>query len=79
MLRIRWAAPVLATALLAANGDGDRSVLISDWNRIQGRWTVLSVHRDGEYDALQVGAHMTFAGDEVAFKQQVAQIMDGTS
>jgi hypothetical protein len=79
MLRIRWAALLLVAALLAGKGGGDRSALNSDWKSLQGTWTIQSVQRDGEPDPLQVGAHMTFAGDEVTFQQQVVQIADGTS
>ena len=79
MLRFRLAALVLVAALLAGKGDGDIPAVNSDWKQIQGAWAILSVHRDGEFDSLQVGAHMMFAGDEVTFKQLVVQIADGTS
>ena len=46
---------------------------------LQGSWEVTSVQRDGEPDLLQVGAQMTFTGNEVKFHPKAAQFVDGTS
>jgi len=46
---------------------------------LQGSWEVTSVQRDGEPDPLQVGAQLTFTGNEVAFQPKAVQFLDGTS
>ena len=46
---------------------------------LQGSWEVTSVQRDGEPDLLQVGAQMTFTGNEVKFQPKAVQFVDGTS
>jgi hypothetical protein len=37
------------------------------------------VQRDEEPDLLQVGAQMTFTGNEVKFQPKAVQFVDGTS
>ena len=46
---------------------------------LQGSWEVTSVQRDEEPDLLQVGAQMTFTGNEVKFQPKAVQFVDGTS
>jgi hypothetical protein len=68
----------LAAATLAAGATGE-AYTRPDRDRVQGTWEVLSVHRDGVADPAQVGALVTFAGDQVTFTPRVVQIFDGTS
>ena len=45
---------------------------------LEGSWEVTSVQRDGEPDLLQVGARLTFTGNEVQFQPKAVQFADGT-
>jgi hypothetical protein len=42
-------------------------------SEIDGTWEILSVHRDGELDPVQIGAQLTFADGEVKFQPNVPQ------
>ncbi len=62
MSRARILALLVVAVVLSANGG---PIALSDAERLQGTWTIVSVHRDGEIDPAQVGAPMTFAGNAV--------------
>ena len=40
---------------------------------LDGTWEIISVHRDGEADPVQVGALLTFANGEVRFQPKIRQ------
>jgi hypothetical protein len=42
-------------------------------SELDGTWEILSVHRDGELDPVQVGAYLTFANGEVMFQLHARQ------
>jgi len=46
---------------------------------LAGAWEVTSVQRDGEPDPLQVGARLTFTGNEVKFQPNAAEPVVGIS
>ena len=79
MSRIRLAVLGVAVALLigcrSSNQPADGGEAIS----LEGSWEVTSVQRDGEPDPFQVGAQMTFTGNEVKFLPKTVQFVDGTS
>lgn len=74
----RWAMMGVVAAFLAACFSHDVSGTAPDPTRLQGTWEVVSVERDGQPDPVQVGAHLTFAGNEVAFQARAPEIFDGT-
>jgi hypothetical protein len=41
--------------------------------QLEGTWEILSVHRNGESDPVQVGARLTFADGEVKFLPRARQ------
>jgi hypothetical protein len=43
-------------------------------SNLDGTWEILSVHRDGEADPVQVGALLTFANGEVTFQPNIRQV-----
>ena len=61
----------LAPALLEVGGIGSP--------KLEGSWEVTSVQRDGEADPMQIGARLTFTGNEVKFQPTVLDFVDGTS
>jgi hypothetical protein len=69
---------VLAALLTGCNGGGhnagDRKP-----EPLEGSWEIVSVQRDGQPDALQVGARITFLADTVVFAPKVVDAGDGTS
>jgi hypothetical protein len=52
-------------------GDGEAQAL-------EGSWEIVSVERDGENDAQQVGARLTFRGNAVTFQPKVVSFGDYT-
>jgi len=42
-------------------------------SELDGTWEILSVHRDGVLDPVQVGAKLTFANEEVKFQPNVRE------
>jgi hypothetical protein len=49
-------------------------------SNLDGTWEILSVHRDGEVDPVQVGSLLTFTNGEVRFQPKIRQInFDGIS
>jgi hypothetical protein len=78
MSGIRWAILGVAMTLLA----GCSSVRVTADRQaepLEGFWVVTAVQRDGESDPLQVGAQVTFTGNQVTFQPKVVQLVDGTS
>jgi hypothetical protein len=43
-------------------------------SNLDGTWEIISVHRDGEADPVQVGALLTFANGEVTFQPNIRQV-----
>jgi len=79
MSRIPLAVLGVAVALLIGCRSGNQPADGGEAESLKGSWEVTSVQRDGEPDLLQVGAQMTFTGDEVKFQPKAVQIADGTS
>jgi hypothetical protein len=77
MSRNRFAVLGVAVALLV--GCGSSTPDSGEAESLRGSWEVTSVQRDGEPDLLQVGAQMTFTGNEVKFQPKAVQFVDGTS
>ena len=65
MPRTRWAAHLLAAALLAAGWRGAQPAAPPAAGPLEGTWVIESVQRDGEPDPAQAGGSMTFAGGAV--------------
>ena len=78
MSRIRWVILGVSLILLAGRGS-DYPTVGGQAERLDGAWTVTSVQREGDLDPLQVGAQVTFTGNQVQFQPKVVQIVDGTS
>ena len=79
MPRIRLAALAFAVALLPGGIAHDKPAFSTDLERIQGTWEIVSVHRAGQPDPLQIGEHLTFSGNEVMFAPNKPPLADGTS
>jgi hypothetical protein len=83
MAALRFPAHVLVVVLLAGTGTGHYvsapPQFLGDLERIQGRWEVRSVRKDGRDDPTQIGAVLKFVGNEVIFFANVRQFADGTS
>ena len=79
MSPIRLAILGVAVALLAGCRSSHPPADGGQAERLEGTWEVSSVQRDGEPDPLQVGAQLTFTGNEVAFQPKAVQFLDGTS
>ncbi len=79
MPRIPLTALGFTLALLAGctNRDSTTAALYPDV--LAGAWEVTSVQRDGEPDPLQVGARLTFTGNEVKFQPNAAEPVVGIS
>ena len=73
-----WSA-IVGVALLIGCRSSDQAAALGEAPSVEGSWEVTSVQRDGELDPVQVGARMTFTGDEVKFAPKAVQIDDGTS
>jgi hypothetical protein len=58
----------------------DRSLPAADTaGSLEGVWTISSVVRDGEPDALQVGEWVTFSSDRVIFHPKVPELTSALS
>ena len=79
MSRMRLAVLGVAVASLTWCRSGDQPTDGRETERLQGSWEVISVQRDGDQDPMQVGAQMTFTGNEVTFQPKAAQFVDGIS
>ena len=51
----------------------------ADTARLQGRWEVVSMRQSGWQYQTQIGAFLSFDGDQVKSQPKVVQFMDGTS
>jgi len=78
MSRIRWAVLGVAVALLTGPSS-TLPVAGREVPSLEGSWEVTAVQRAGESDPHQVGAQLTFAGNNVKFQPKVEQFVDGTS
>lgn len=78
MPHIRWAALGLAVALLAARDQDSTRIFRGNpaASAIEGTWEIVSVHRDGEADPVQVGAHLIFDNAQVTFQPNARQFND---
>jgi hypothetical protein len=79
MARTRWAAHVLAAALLAVHWAGRQPATPpapESTGPLEGTWVIESVERDGQSDPAQVGAAMTFADGSLTFLPKVVQFSD---
>jgi hypothetical protein len=65
MPRIRWAAHLLAAALLAAPWARPQAAAPRAADPLAGTWVIASVQRDGAADPDQVGGTLTFADGSV--------------
>ena len=83
MQAIRWTIVGIALALLGGSDLTNRREIrtpLIPQTELDGTWEIISVHRDGEADPLQVDAKLTFANGQVKFQPKVRQIIeDGTS
>jgi hypothetical protein len=74
--RTRWAAHVLAAALLAVHWAGRQPATPPTPGPLEGTWVIASVERDGEPDPAQVGGTMTFADGSLTLLPKVVQFSD---
>jgi hypothetical protein len=79
MSLIRFALLGVLTGLLTGCSSGSDNVTNSSPGPLEGVWEVVSVQRDGQPDALQVGARLTFTLDTAEFAPKVVDVWDGTS
>jgi hypothetical protein len=78
MSRIRWV--LLGVALTLPGGcSSDQAATGGKPEPLDGSWVVTSVQREGKPDPLQVGAKVTFLGNQVTFQPKVAHFVDGAS
>ena len=75
---IYWPVFGVACALLVGcdeekNAYREPPTMVAQSN-LDGTWEILSVHRDGEADPVQVGALLTFANGEVRFQPKIRQV-----
>jgi hypothetical protein len=79
MRLIRWTVVAVAVAILGViDQDTSRAFrwrppTMVPHSELDGAWEILSVHRDGEADPVQIGAYLTFANGEVKFQPNVRQ------
>ena len=77
MRLIRWTVLGIGLALLGGCNQDKTSyrqslTMVPHWE-LDGTWEILSVHRDGEPDPVQIGATLTFTNGEVKFQPNVPQ------
>ena len=73
MPRFPLAALGFTLTLLVGCMNRDSTTAILDPDVLAGAWEITSVQRDGEPDPLQVGARLTFTGNEVKFQPNAAE------
>jgi hypothetical protein len=79
MRLVRWTLVAVALAvILGSDQESSRafrrpSPTIVAQSELDGTWKILSVHRDGQADPVQVGAYLTFANGEVKFWPNVRE------
>ena len=78
MLRTRLAAFGVFMVLAAGRYALGYPAPPPDAGQLQGTWQVVSVERDGQADAGQVGSLVTFAGDGATFQPRSLWLGDGS-
>jgi hypothetical protein len=79
MRLVRWTLVAVALAvILGSDQESSRafrrpSPTIVAQSELDGTWKILSVHRDGQADPVQVGAYLTLANGEVKFWPNVRE------
>jgi hypothetical protein len=76
MPRIRWAAHLLAAALLAAPWAGRQLAAPPAAEPVDGTWVIASVQKDGTADPGQVGGALTFADGSVTLVPAAVHLSD---
>jgi len=72
---IRWTIAGIALAFICGSDQtSHRHLPTTAIPQLDGTWEILSVHRDGEADPVQVGALLTFANGEVKFQPKIRQV-----
>lgn len=75
MQLIRWTIAGIALALIVGSYQASRhQIPTTAIPELDGTWEIISVHRDGEADPVQVGALLTFANGEVKFQPKNRQV-----
>jgi len=75
MRLIRWTIAGIALALIDGSDQASRhQIPMTAIPQLDGTWEILSVHRDGEADPVQVGALLTFANGKVTFQPNIRQV-----
>lgn len=73
---IRWTIAGIALAFLCGSDQASHRYIPTTTAipQLDGTWEIISVHRDGEADPVQVGALLTFANGEVTFQPNIRQV-----
>ena len=75
MQLIRWTIAGIVLALIVGSYQASRhQIPTTAIPQLDGTWEVISVHRDGKADPVQVGARLTFANGEVTFQPNIWQV-----
>lgn len=76
MQLLRWTIAGIALALIVGSYQASRrqTPTTAIPAELDGTWEIVSVHRDGEIDPVQVGALLTFANGEVKFQPNIWQV-----
>jgi hypothetical protein len=75
MQLLRWTIAGIALALIGGCDEASHRQIPTTTAipQLDGTWEIISVHRDGEADPVQVGALLTFANGEVRFQPKIRQ------
>ena len=75
MRLIRWTIAGIALALIVGSDQASRhQTQTTAIPQLDGTWEIISVHRDGKADPVQVGALLAFANGEVKFQPNIRQV-----
>jgi hypothetical protein len=75
MQLIRWTIAGVALSLIGGCDLANRhQIPTTAIPQLDGTWEVISVHRDGKADPVQIGALLTFADGEVKFQPKIPQV-----
>jgi hypothetical protein len=75
MQLIRWTIAGFALVFIVGSYQSSRrQIPKTAIPQLGGTWEIVSVHRDGESDPIQVGALLTFANGEVTFQPNIRQV-----
>ncbi len=75
MQLLRWTIAGIALAFLCGSDQASRhQIPTTAIPELDGTWEIISVHRDGNADPVQVGALLTFANGEVKFQPKNRQV-----